>query len=482
LKQTGAAAREDRIFFGHPRGLGFLAVTEGWVTFSYYGMQSLLVLYMTAQLLHPGHIERVLGFDAFRQVTGALYGATSGQPLAGAIVGLYSALAYATPILGGLVADRVLGRTPTIIIGCVLMTVGHFLMAFDATFLIALACLVTGTGCAGALKAQVGDLYDKGDLRRSDAFQIYVLAVQISVIVAPLVCGTLGEKVAWHWGFGAAGVGMAIGLIIYLSGRRWLPPEPGVAQDRTHVERPKMTAKDWRTVGVLILMLPVLALCFVGNQEIFNAYLVWGKANYQLEFFGKAMPVSWLLSLDALVSTVTLFAAVVFWRWWGSRRREPDEIVKMPIGAAIAALAPAILGLASLHAAGGHKVGLAWGLGFHFVNDLGFANLYGIGMALYSRAAPKAAGATVVNAYSLLLFLSNLLTGWLSGFLSKMPAAQFWFMHAAIVTGGVVLLILFAVAFRRTLAPTGEEPDPLAEGPAPWTADEAGAEEIATRT
>jgi POT family proton-dependent oligopeptide transporter len=475
---AAAARRQDKVFFGHPRGLAFIATTEGWITFSFYGMQSLLVLYMVGYLLKPGHVEHVWGFDGFRAAIGAVYGATAGQPLAAAVMGLYSALVYATPILGGLVADRLLGRTKTIILGSVLMTLGHFLMAFDQSFLLALLCLVTGTGCAGALKAQVGALYDTADMRRSDAFQIYVLAVQISVIVAPLVCGTLGEKVSWHLGFGVAGIGMALGLVVYLAAGRWLPPDPGRRTADHHVERPKMRARDWRSVGVLALMLPVLAMVASGNMEIFNGYLVWGKANYQLTFFGQTMPVSWLFSLDAIVSTVTLLAAVVFWRWWAARARAPDEIVKMVIGAAISALAPAILALASLQAVGGHKVGLGWGVAFHVVNDLGFANVYGIGMALFSRAAPAAAGSTVVNAYSLHLFLSNLLVGYLAGLLSKMPAVSFWLMHTGIVGVGAVLLLVFARVFGRTLAPVGEAPP--GEGPPPWTGEAAAGEEIAT--
>src|SRR6185369_1110626 len=131
------------------------------------------------------------------------------------------------PLFGGLLADRLLGRTKTVVIGAILMAIGHFLMAFEASFLAALACLLVGVGCfKGNIAAQVGDLYAPGDQRRASAFQIFMLAVQLAVILAPIVCGTLGEKVAWHWGFGAAGVGMVIGLFVYLAGRRYLPPEP----------------------------------------------------------------------------------------------------------------------------------------------------------------------------------------------------------------------------------------------------------------
>jgi POT family proton-dependent oligopeptide transporter len=167
-------ATEDRSFIGHPRGLGYLAFTEAWERFSYYGMQSLLVLYMVNRLLHAGHIEHIAGFGPFRHLLESLYrGPLSVQALASAIFGPYTGLVYLTPIGGGLIADRVLGRTRTITIGVSLMAAGHFLMAFDVTFLAALVCLLTGVGCfKGNLASQIGALYATGDNRRADAFQV----------------------------------------------------------------------------------------------------------------------------------------------------------------------------------------------------------------------------------------------------------------------------------------------------------------------
>src|SRR5579863_317013 len=217
----------DHAFLGHPRGLAYLAFTEAWERFSYYGMQTLLVLYMVHQLLLPGHIECIAGFGAFRAAIERVYGGSlSTVALASAIFGLYTGLVYLTPIAGGFIADRWLGRTRTITLGALLMAAGHFLMAFDVSFLVALLCLLTGVGCfKGNLASQIGALYAPGDLRRADAYQIYYLFISAAVIAAPLVSGTLGELYGWHYGFGAAGVGMLIGLGIYCAGRRWLPPE-----------------------------------------------------------------------------------------------------------------------------------------------------------------------------------------------------------------------------------------------------------------
>src|SRR5215470_3472422 len=240
---------KDRSFFGHPWGLGYIAFTEAWERFSYYGMQALLVLYMVNRLLHPGHVERIAGFVPFRHVIESLRGPLEIQPLASTIFGLYTGLVYLTPIAGGLIADRWLGRTRTITIGALLMSAGHFLMAFDVTFLLALTFLLCGVGCfKGNLASQVGALYPTGDNRRADAFQIYYIFINAGVIAAPLIAGTLGEVYGWHWGFGAAGVGMLIGLTIYLSGRKYLPHDSPVVEEKEaspdHTAKSKLTRRD----------------------------------------------------------------------------------------------------------------------------------------------------------------------------------------------------------------------------------------------
>jgi len=188
---------EDRSFVGHPRGLAYIAFTEAWERFSYYGMQTLLVLYMVNRLLHSGHVENILGFGPFRRFLEFLYrGHLDIQPLSSAIFGLYTAFVYVTPIIGGLIADRWLGRTRAVIIGASLMAVGQFLVGSEITFLVALACLLAGVGLLkGNLASQVGGLYATGDNRRADAFQIYYIFINAGVIISPLIVGTLGEKV-----------------------------------------------------------------------------------------------------------------------------------------------------------------------------------------------------------------------------------------------------------------------------------------------
>ena len=447
-------ARADRAFFGHPAGLGWLAFCELWERFSFYGMQALLVLYLTNYLFLPENIGQVAGMDALRAAIENATGPRSPQQLASAVFGLYAGFVYLTPLFGGLLADRVLGRTKTVVIGASLMALGHFLMAFEASFLLALACLLIGVGCfKGNIAAQVGALYAPGDRRRASAFQIFLLAVQIAVIAAPIVCGTLGEKVAWHWGFGAAGVGMVIGLGVYLAGRRWLPPEPvRGASSQADAPRAGMTAVERRRLLLLIALIPVLMLSIVGNQQFANAFPLWSQKNMDLVLFGWQVPVSWLQAVDALVSTATMLASIAFWRWWAKRRREPDELMKMALGAMLAASGPATIAIAAVLVEQTHeKVSFAWTLGYTLLNDLGFANILPVGLALYSRAAPKRLEGLVIGIYYLHLFIGNTFVGWLAGFLETMPGRDFWAMHAALVAVAGVLLLVCRSVFGRLL-------------------------------
>ena len=452
---TVADRESDHSFVGHPRGLGYLAFAEGWERFSYYGMQTLLVLYMVRQLLHPGHIERIAGFAPFRAALERAYGTPlSTVALASVIFGLYTGLVYLTPIAGGIIADRWLGRTRTVTIGALLMATGHFLMAFDQSFLIALLCLLTGVGCfKGNIASQVGSLYAPADLRRADAFQIYFLFINGAVIISPLVTGTLGEVYGWHYGFGAAGVGMLISLAVYLSGRKWLPPESAVSRAAT-AAGPRLKRDERITVVVLILLLPILAIGAVGNQQIFNASLLWVPANVNMVFFGRLLPTTWLITLDAIVAVSSLIAVVAFWRLWSRRFKEPSEVVKIIIGLGISAAALLSLTVAATISAAGHRAGIGWVLLFEILNSIGFSNVFPVGLALYARASPKAIAGTMIGVYYLHLFMGNNLVGWLGGLLERMSGLQFWLMHAALVGGAAVAMLLAWRLFGRLLAPT----------------------------
>ena len=453
---------EDRSFIGHPRGLAYIAFSEAWERFSYYGMQALLVLFMVNRVLHPGHVEHIAGFGPLRHLIESIRGPLDIQPLASTIFGLYTGLVYLTPIIGGLIADRWLGRTLTIVIGASLMAVGQFLVGLDASFLLGLICLLIGVGCfKGNLASQVGSLYSPGDNRRADAFQIYYIFINAGVIAAPLIAGTLGEKVGWAYGFDAAGVGMLIGLAIYLFGKKYLPPDSPIVDKTEGVSKPKskLTRRDKLAIVILLVLLPFLTIAIIPNQQIFNAYLVWAQDHANLVFFGKTMPTTWLITLDSIVSVSFLFIAVVFWRVWAKKFREPSEIGKIAIGSLIAVTGMLSLFVGSTIAAKtGTKVSIGWLIAFHVLNSAGFANVFPVSLALYARVAPAALSATIIGIYYLAFFAANNLVGWIGGFLETMAAPQFWLLHAAFAGTAGIIFLLAGKVFGHLLAPTDAEP------------------------
>ena len=447
-------SRDDTAFLGHPAGLGWLAACELWERFSYYGMQILLGLYLTKYLFLPEHIGSVVGIGAVRAALESVTGPRTPLQLGLLISGLYAGVVYLMPIFGGLVADRLLGRTRTIVIGASLMALGHFLMAFEASFFLAIGCLLVGVGCfKGNIAALVGGLYAPGDKRNATAFQIFLLSVQIAVIAAPLVCGTLGEKVGFHWGFGAAGVGMLIGLVTYLAGRGWLPPEPSLQKGHATVEQPPLTRTEWGRLFLLVGLLPLLMLSIVGNQQFNIGFTVWSDKHMDLLMFGWQVPVTWLQGVDAFVSSGTMLMSIAFWSWWSKRRDEPDELGKMAIGSLIAAGGPALMAIAGQIVDTTHgKVGPIWTLAYTVVNDIGFANVLAVGLALYSRVAPKQIVGLVIGIYYLHLFVANSFVGWLGGFMDIMPNRDFWALHAILVALAGVLLFVARAMFGRLLS------------------------------
>ncbi len=449
-----AHPRRDTAFLGHPVGLAWLSACELWERFSYYGMQILLALYLTKYLFLPEHIGSVMGIGAVRAAVEYSFGPRTPLQLGLFIAGLYSGLVYLMPIFGGIVADRLLGRTRTVVLGACLMALGHFMMAFEASFFIAIACLLAGVGCfKGNIAAQVGALYGPDDKRNATAFQIFLMAVQIAVIAAPIVCGTLGEKVGFHWGFGAAGVGMLIGLATYLAGRRWLPPEPASRSGDTTVAQPPLTRAELKRLVLLVCLLPVMVLSVIGNTQLNLGFSVWSDKHMDLLMFGWQVPVTWLAMVDAVVSTITGAATIAFWLWWSRRREEPDELTKMAIGSLISAGGPALMAVAGAIVDTTHaKVGPIWTLAFTILNDIGFSNVLGISLALFSRVAPRQLVGLAIGIYYLHLFASFSVAGWLAGFMDVWSNRDFWALHAVLVAVGGVLLFGARALFGHLLS------------------------------
>jgi len=440
--------RDDATFMGHPRGLFYLAFTEGWERFSYYGMTALLALYMVNQLLLPGHIEQIAGFARFRSAVQSLVGPLSTQALASQIFGLYSGFVYFTPLLGGMIADRWIGQRNGVVIGALSMSAGHIAMTFDKSFLLALLLLVIGSGfLKGNISAQVGALYPPEDeARRTRGFIIFSTAINVGAVAGPLFCGLLAQLYGWHYGFGVAAIFMLVGLATYLYGYRYLPARV----ERRKFEGTRLTAAERRIVYALIAVMIITIFQSTAFYQVFNVNPIWIQQHVALNLGSYRLPVPWFQSINSVFSI--LCVPLVFWLWrhQASRGREPNELAKIGIGAWIAAASNLIL-VAAIFASGGAPVHPI--CPFLYSAGLGISFLYywPTLLALVSRAAPAKLNSTLMGLAFMSLFISNNLIGWIGGFYEKMRPAEFWAMHAAIAAGGGLLVVLFGRRLSRVL-------------------------------
>ncbi|HEY1613840.1 MAG TPA: peptide MFS transporter [Rhizomicrobium sp.] len=444
-----AKAIEKRpTLFGHPRGVFVLAGTEVWDRISFQGMQALLVLYMVGQLLLPGHIEHIAGFKAYRAFVESVTGPLTIRALATQTFGIYVSIAYLTPLLGGAIGDRMLGRRNAIVLGGLMMTAGHFLLAFDESFLIAMLFLVFGAGLfRGNLQPQVGELYDVNDRRRDEAFQIYAIGLNLGAFLAPLITGSLAKHYGWHFGFGFAGIGMLIGLIVYISGSRHLPRREAV----TIVDNPrapKLDRDDWRAVAFLVALTPVSALFWIAQSQIWNTYNLWVSDHVDMHIFGWEMPIPFLQSIDA-APVVLIPLVLAFWQWQARRGHEPGDFTKAAIGCFIFALGTSWLGFAFVAADAQGRAPIAWLAVFHLVSNLGWVYFAPTMVAIFTRLAPPSLNATMYGVMTLSVSLGGFISGRLGSLYDRVTPFAFWSIHAAIVAAGGVTLLLFGLAAKR---------------------------------
>ena len=440
----------DKTVTAHPRGLFYLAFTEAWERFSYYGMTALLALYMVNQLLLPGHVEHVVGFSGFRAAVESLVGPLSTQALASQIFGLYSGFVYFTPLLGGIIADRWIGQRNAVVIGALSMSAGHIAMGLDESFLLALLLLVVGSGLLkGNISAQVGALYPREDeARRTRGFIIFSTAINVGAVAGPLLCGLLAQVYGWRYGFGIAAIFMLLGLATYLYGYRYLPARV----ERQSYEGVRLTAADWRIVYALVVVMIITIFQSTAFYQLYNVLPIWIQQHVAPEIGGFRIPIPWYLSINSVFSIVGVPVLFWFWSRQAMRHREPNELAKIGIGAWIAAASNLLL-VAAIFAYDGAPIHPIWP--FLYSAGLGVSFLYywPTLLALVSRTAPSKVNATLMGFAFMSLFVSNTLIGWIGGFYEKMQPVEFWAMHAAIGVGGGLAVLTFGRRLSRMLQP-----------------------------
>lgn len=440
--------------FGHPRGLWVLAGTELWDRMSFHGMVAMLVLYMTGDLLlHPERVATIIGFAAFRSLLEGMAGTLSPQALALQTFGWYYAFVTGLPLLGGWIGDRVTGRKIAVGSGAAMMTAGHFALAFDRTFLIALVLLMGGAGLLrGNLSAQIKSLYADGDPREVNAFQYYYMGINFGAFLAPIVSGAVAAIWGWHAGFAVAGFGMLIGLFVYLGGQAWLPAEREQARTAAG-KRPHLTPAERQRVIGLLLIWPLVVCYWIAQAQIWNVYNIWLRDSVDLELGGFTIPVPWFQALDGLAPG--LFIPLVLWIWaqQAKRGREPDVFIKLAIGSVIFGLSVGLLAAGPLLAGAGGRAPVMLPLLFHVTSNFGAMYYAPVILGLYGTRAPQSLRGTLVGICMLAVAAGSLISGWMGSLYESLTPAPFWLLNAAICTAAGLLIWLAAPIFRRLLAP-----------------------------
>ena len=405
--------KEASPWFGQPRGLTILFLTNMWEQFSYYGMRALLIYYMTKQLLIA-------------------------QGTSSVIYGAYTATAYFTPIIGGVIADRYLGKRKAVIIGASIMAVGHFMMAFEVMFYLALATIALGNGLfLPSLPSQINDLYKRDDPRRGWAYNVYYVGINIGGFLAPLICGTLGELYGWHYGFGAAGIGMLAGLIIYLTGQRYLPPEPprNVAPP-TGVSKVRL-GRD--TIVALVAIALSVTVFRGAYEQVGNTVALWADAGVDRSAGAFVIPMTWFISLNPLFVIMMTPPLLAYWSRRAAKGHDQAPARRMALGALIVAAAYLMLaGAAWL--SGSAPAPWAWLFAFFVLFTFGELFILPTGLGLFARLAPPGMGATTVAAWFLAIFSGSLAAGLVGTLWGDMSHAAFFALLAGLAAVAAVLL------------------------------------------
>src|SRR5579863_138110 len=446
MTTVAAEVRNQRTIFGHPAGLFLLFFTEMWERFSYYGMRTLLVLYMVDYLIKRAQngSAHVLGFAGLQHTIEGVHGPLGIQPLASEIYGLYTGLVYLTPLFGGMLADRILGQRKTVVIGAVLMAIGHFLMAVESMFLVALLFLILGNGCFKPnISTQVGGLYPEGDPRLDRAYTIFYAGVNLGAFFSPLVCGTLGQVYGWHYGFAAAGVGMVFGLILYLWGQKFLATDSLTRAKAAHTEKTPVTAAQWKAIGGLIVLALLNIVFWMVYEQGGNTMQLFADRNADWHIFGWELPSTWYQAINSMFIFTLTPLLNMLWAWQAMRKTEPSSVTKMAMGCGLLGLSFLPLVFITRGLGDTARISFLWLVGSTFIYTLGEMYLSPIGLSLVVKISPPRMVSMLMGVWYLAISVGNYMAGHLGTYYEKMSHPSFFLMLLSFgVVAGIAIFAL----------------------------------------
>jgi POT family proton-dependent oligopeptide transporter len=472
MTTEAAVSRAEPELFGHPRGLTYLFGTEMWERFSYYGNRVLLPIYLTGYLLLPGHTDGIIGYQTLKHFFESFRGPLGVQPLQSMIYATYTALVYFTPLIGGYLADRFFGRRYTVVVGGLLMACGQFLMTQDNLFFVALAFMIVGNGAFKPnISTQVGGLYKPGDHRIDRAYSIFYVGINVGSLLGQTVCGILGEKIAWHYGFAAAGVGMLIGSVTYLFAMRVLPSDrPTTANPVAQkVARKPFSGDDWKAMIILILLFIPGCLFWATYEQSGNVIEIWTRdyvnRAVDLGFVSFTIPVTTLQNVNPFFIFAFTPFVLMFWKRQDARGREPSVVTKLALGCLFVSISYLLLaGVQSW--AGADKVHWGWSILYFAILTTGELYFSPVGLSLYNKAAPPQIAGFMMAVFLATSSPGNFLAGYLGSYWSGMDKVHFFLMIAAIIGAASPVIFMFRTPIENILRKRREQerlaglPDP----------------------
>lgn len=462
--------------FKHPPGLVILFFTEMWERFSYYGMRGLLKLYMANYLFVTARealqgcrqlstpCELVAGDPNHVLFWPMLRGLLPDHPQESAslLYGTYTALVYLTPFLGGIVADRWLGQRKTVVVGGLLMAAGHFVMAIESSFFIALTLLILGNGAFKPnVSTQVGGLYAAGDPRRDGAYTIFYMGINLGAFICNLVCGTLAVLYGWHYGFAAAGFGMLLGLSVYLAGQRYLAPDQLARSHGAGGEaKVPLNSAEWQRVLALVALCALNVVFWAVYEQQGNTMQSWAdERTVWPQILGFQVPSTWFQSFNPLM--IILLAPLLdgFWRWQQRKGSEPSSVSKMAIGCVVLGLSFIVMILGA-QAIGTGKGSPFWPLFCTALLTVGELYLSPIGLSLVTKVSPARIVSMMMGIWFLSSFLGNFLSGVIGLLYTRWSPEAFFVLLTLLGVGAGVAIWLFNRPLRSAMGGDADQRNP----------------------
>jgi POT family proton-dependent oligopeptide transporter len=436
----------------HPKGLFVLFGTEAGERHSFYGTRALLVLYMVSYLF-TSNPETIWGYDLMKTALEFVFGKLGVQALSSQIYGLYTALCYLTPFIGGIIADRWIGQRKAVIIGGLIMATGHMVLAFPNTFFLGLLLLVLGNGMFKPnISTQVGALYSgPKDPRYDKAFGIFYQGINLGAMFSPLVCGTLGQNIGWKWGFVAASSVMIMSVMLYLWGQNTLAPDNIAKEKKGTVTRTPLTRDDLiRLVALAVLCLLNIPFWAVYEQQG-NTMQLWAtNQTVWPTIFGWQIPSTWFQLFNPVMIVIGIPILNQFWGWQAKRNSEPSTVAKMAIGCFLLGSSFLVMVIGA-NIVGDGRGSLFWPFFCTFILTVGELYLSPMGLSLVNKIAPAQMVSMMMGVWFMATFFGNYLAGFIGSFYEKMPRDVFFMMLMTIGIGAGAVIMAFNKPLKKAM-------------------------------